>query len=245
MMGESPKAIPQVFKNTKFPSIDEKIKQMTADWEEALVAHELARSRIAERKKSTFILFEKGQKVWLDTRNMKTTYHKKMAPKWEGLFEIEEVLGPITYRLKLQDTWKIYNVFHAILLKPYQENEMCGKNFPTPPPEIINGEEVCHIPFSSFLCSFILITFRLCDASASIPYSLSCNQQPLSLCPLSSVTSHLLSSVTLISILHPPSLSHHLFHIPSFNSLPLCFILFLFSQHPSITPCLPVPTLST
>ena len=26
IMGESPKAIPEVFKNTKFPSIDEKIK---------------------------------------------------------------------------------------------------------------------------------------------------------------------------------------------------------------------------
>ena len=43
-----------------------------------------------------------------------------MAPKWEGLFEIEEVLGPVTYQLKLPATWRIHNVFHAILLKPYQ-----------------------------------------------------------------------------------------------------------------------------
>ena len=67
MMGESPKAIPEVFENTKFPSIDEKIKQMKIDREEALAAHELARSQIAERKKNTFTPFEKGQKVWLDT----------------------------------------------------------------------------------------------------------------------------------------------------------------------------------
>ena len=32
-----------------------------------------------------------------------------------------------------------------MLLKPYQENDIYGKNFPTPPPEIINGEEVYQI----------------------------------------------------------------------------------------------------
>ena len=79
--------------------------------------------------------------VWLDTRNMKTSYHKKMAPKREGPFEIEEVLGPVTYRLKLPNNWKVHNVFHAILLKPYEENEIHGKNFSLPPPEIIDGEE--------------------------------------------------------------------------------------------------------
>ena len=31
IMGESQKAIPEVFENTKFPLIDEKIKQMMAD----------------------------------------------------------------------------------------------------------------------------------------------------------------------------------------------------------------------
>ena len=76
---------------------------------------------------------------------MKTTYHKKMTLKREGPFKIEEVLGPVTYRLKIPNTWKIHNVFHAVLLKPYQENDIYGKNFPAPPPEIINGEEVYQI----------------------------------------------------------------------------------------------------
>ena len=47
-----------------------------------------------------------------------------MTPKREGPFKIEEVLGPITYRLKMPDIWKIHNVFHAVLLKPYQENDI-------------------------------------------------------------------------------------------------------------------------
>ena len=145
MQGESPKALPTTFENTKFLAIDEKLKQLLADREEALAAHELARTRIAERKKNTFTPFEKGQKVWLDTRHLKTNYHKKMAPKREGPFEIEEVLGPVTYWLKLPATWRIHNVFHAILLKPYQENEVYGENFTTPPPELVDGEEVYQV----------------------------------------------------------------------------------------------------
>jgi hypothetical protein len=82
------------------------------------------------------------QKVWLDIQNMKTNYHKKMAPKQEGPFEVEEVLGPVTCRLKLPTTWKIHNIFHAILLKPYIETEVHGENFPRPIPDILNGEEV-------------------------------------------------------------------------------------------------------
>ena len=88
---------------------------------------------------------EKEQKVCLDTRNMKTTYHKKWTPKCKGPFKIEEVLGPVTYQLKIPNTWKIHNMFHAVLLKPYQENDIYGKNFLAPPPEIINGEEVYQI----------------------------------------------------------------------------------------------------
>ena len=57
------------------------MQQMINDREEALAAHELARTRIANRKQSNFILFKKNQKVWLDTRNLKMNHHKKIAPK--------------------------------------------------------------------------------------------------------------------------------------------------------------------
>jgi hypothetical protein len=130
------------YENTKFPSIDDKIKQMMTDCDKALAAHELARARIAERRQNTFTPFTVGQKVWLDTRNMKTNYHKKMAPKQEGLFKIKEVLGPVTFRLKLPTTWKIYNMFYAILPKPYIKTEVHGENFSRPIPDILDGEEV-------------------------------------------------------------------------------------------------------
>jgi hypothetical protein len=43
-------------------------------------------------------------------------HHKKIVLKQEGPFEIDEVLGPVTYQLKLPESWKIHNVFHAASL---------------------------------------------------------------------------------------------------------------------------------
>ena len=121
------------------------MKRMIKDREEALAAHELARRWIAERKNNTFTLFKQGQKVWLDTRHMKTSYHKKMAPKREGPFEIEEVMGPVTYRLKLPREWKVHNVFHATLLKPYVETETYGENYTRLPPDLLEEQEVYEV----------------------------------------------------------------------------------------------------
>ena len=75
----------------KYLNIEEKMKQMIHKREEALAAHKLARIRMSNWKQSRFIPFEKGQKVWLDTRNIKINYHKKIMPKHEGPFEIDEV----------------------------------------------------------------------------------------------------------------------------------------------------------
>src|ERR1700678_3788167 len=121
------------------------MKQLIKNREEALAAHKLAQSRIATRKTNKFIPFVKGQKVWLDTCNLKMSYHKKIAPKREGPSKINEVLGPVTYRLKLPETWKIHDVFHSLLLRPYIENEVHGGNFPRPLPELLEREEVYEV----------------------------------------------------------------------------------------------------
>jgi hypothetical protein len=145
ILGDTPIAIPLSFENTKFPTIEEKMKTLIRNREEALAAHELARTRMIERRTSTFIPFKLGDMVWLDTRNIKTNHHKKIGPKREGPFEITRVIGPVTYQLKLPKTWKIHNVFHATLLRQYKETEVYGANFPKPPPELIEGEEVYEV----------------------------------------------------------------------------------------------------
>ena len=105
ILGDNPISIPVAFQHTKYPNIEEKTKCMIQEREEALAARKLARTRMANQKQSTFVPFEKGQKVWLDTWNFKTNHHKKITPKQKGPFEIEERLGPITYQLKLPETW--------------------------------------------------------------------------------------------------------------------------------------------
>ena len=92
MFGSTPVTIPQSFENTKFPTIENKMNDLMKSREEALAAHELARTRMIERRRTTFIPFKRGDKVWLDTRNVKTNHHKKIAPKREGPFEIVKVL---------------------------------------------------------------------------------------------------------------------------------------------------------
>jgi hypothetical protein len=56
MNDKAPVAIPTTFEHTKFPSVAKKIKNLVTSREEALAAHELARSHMAERIKSNFVL---------------------------------------------------------------------------------------------------------------------------------------------------------------------------------------------
>ena len=145
MFGNSPVAIPYTFKNTKFPNLEDKMKTLQKNQEEALAAHELARTQMIKRGKSNFTPFKQGDKVWLDTRNIKMNYHKKIRPKREGPFEITKVISPVTYRLKLPPTWKIHPIFHTTLLRPYKETDVYGANFPRPPPEVIEGEDTYEV----------------------------------------------------------------------------------------------------
>jgi hypothetical protein len=52
-----------------------------------------------------------------------------------------EVLSPITYRLSLPKGWRIHPVFHSSLLTPFTTTETHSPAFPTPVPDIIEGEE--------------------------------------------------------------------------------------------------------
>ena len=79
MLGESPKTIPITFEKTKYPSIKQHMHTLIRDQEAPLAAHELA-MRITDRQKNTLTPFKKGDMVWLDTRNIKTTNNLKIGP---------------------------------------------------------------------------------------------------------------------------------------------------------------------
>src|SRR5579859_5582463 len=81
-----------------------------------------------------------GQKVLLSMKNIKykTSVHSKLQPKWSRPFKVIN-FWPETdnIRLELPKDWKIHNVFHTSLIKPWHENN--DQKFPSrrhkrPPP---------------------------------------------------------------------------------------------------------------
>lgn len=141
IMGYNPTAIPTFPIASKFPALEIRLRELRDIRKEALAAHEMARVRMAERITRNFVPFKKGDKVWLEAKNINVggTY-KKLRALREGPFEITEAMGPLTYRLKLPRTWRIHTVFHAALLSPFKQTIVHGPAWAEPPPEEIDGE---------------------------------------------------------------------------------------------------------
>ena len=69
---------------------------------------------------SLSLQYKSGDKVLLDSKNIKTTrLTKKFNNKWLGPFEVDSKVGASIYKLKLFQEWFIHLVFNKILLKPY------------------------------------------------------------------------------------------------------------------------------
>lgn len=59
-----------------------------------------------------------GEKVWLATKNLPLRLGtRKLAAIWAGPFSVVQAVGPVAYKLKLSEDWKIHNVFHVSQLK--------------------------------------------------------------------------------------------------------------------------------
>jgi hypothetical protein len=84
----------------------------------------------------------KGQKVWLNAKNLTLLYGTiKLAPRRHGPFVIEEVRSPVVYKLWLPPQWNIHPIFHTLLLMPYIKTKKHRKNYSKPPPDMIKREE--------------------------------------------------------------------------------------------------------
>uniref|UniRef100_A0A0W0FVC2 Reverse transcriptase-rnase h-integrase n=1 Tax=Moniliophthora roreri TaxID=221103 RepID=A0A0W0FVC2_MONRR len=141
-MGYHPRPLPTVFEKTMIPSVEKKVAELKKLREETSALLDIVARRVKERNGRDLDKFEKGQKVWLEGKNLSLGYPSpKLSLKREGPFEITEVLGPVTYRLKLPFQWRIHPVFHAGLLSRYKETDVHGPNFLEPPPDIVEGQE--------------------------------------------------------------------------------------------------------
>ncbi|CAI7802894.1 unnamed protein product [Closterium sp. NIES-53] len=84
-----------------------------------------------------------GDQVLLDTRNLNLSHlPSKIRPRFCGPFLVEAQVTPVTFRLRLPDTWKLHNAFHVQLLKPYKDpiQQFQGRQLPPPPPVLVQDE---------------------------------------------------------------------------------------------------------
>ena len=58
-----------------------------------------------------------SDKVWLNSKYIKTKQNRKLEAKFFGLFQVLHPVRKQVYKLKLSRKWRIHDVFHVSLLK--------------------------------------------------------------------------------------------------------------------------------
>ncbi|CAI7882601.1 unnamed protein product [Closterium sp. NIES-53] len=87
------------------------------------------------------------QQLWEKTQRRLTTMQtseKQYADRQrrDHSVAVGDQVTPVTFRLRLPDTWKLHNAFHIQLLKPYKDpnQQFQGRQLPPPPPVLIQDE---------------------------------------------------------------------------------------------------------
>jgi hypothetical protein len=81
-------------------------------------------------------------KVWLDARNISTTWpSKKLDWKRIGPYEIVEVISPWAFRIKLPHQLRIHDVQPISCLEKTADNPLPLQQHNPPPPVVVNGKE--------------------------------------------------------------------------------------------------------
>ncbi|MBW0565528.1 hypothetical protein O181_105243 [Austropuccinia psidii MF-1] len=87
--------------------------------------------------------FQRGDRVWLACKNIKTTrLTKKLSERWLGPFEVLKKIGSHAYHLKLPKQWKsVHPVFHVSLLETVKHSTIPNQHELPPPPVLVEEQE--------------------------------------------------------------------------------------------------------
>ena len=80
-----------------------------------------------------------GEKVWFNSKHIKTKRKQKLKAKFFGLFQVLHLFGKQAYKLELPARWKIYNMFHVLLVE--QDIIKKGQEFSVPEFKPDNNKE--------------------------------------------------------------------------------------------------------
>ena len=58
-----------------------------------------------------------GNKIWLNSKYLKTKQNRKLQAKFFGPFQVLDPVGKQVYKLELPRKWKMHDVFHVSLLE--------------------------------------------------------------------------------------------------------------------------------
>ena len=88
---------------------------MAVCWENFQHAQDLQKQ--AHNKGTKPRSYAPGNKVWLNSKYIKTKQNQKLKAKFFGLFRVLHPVGKQAYKFELPKKWRIYNVFHVSLLE--------------------------------------------------------------------------------------------------------------------------------
>ena len=80
MMGYEPQAYPLLGK-TFLPNLESRLSNLSTARDDAQATHTFAQQRMKEQISSKYTLWKKGDKVWLETTNLRMNGPKKLQMK--------------------------------------------------------------------------------------------------------------------------------------------------------------------
>lgn len=111
------------------------------EWAQASMAMaQQIQEESANRTRQQSYQFKKGDKVWLNLKNIRTDRPTKKFDAKNAKFTVLEVIGSYNYRLNIPG---VHNVFHLQLLRPASSDPLPSQSNTDaqPWPTIIQGEE--------------------------------------------------------------------------------------------------------
>ena len=125
--------------NSKVPTAHQHVQiiQKNVQMARRILQRAQDRMKMQYDKHHQHVWYNVGDQVLLSTENLKLTGCPKFWPRYIGPFVIKEVINMYNYRIDIPAIWKIHDVFHVAVLKPYLNN---GRFQPLQLPTVLSDD---------------------------------------------------------------------------------------------------------